>query len=129
MVPYAVICHWEFVVGNRWLLNQSYTIDCEGYPISINEDRDFCYNWTHKKISEEDYESIPDRAVTIWSIEGGISLFDFSPTISHSFTIEFYEEFKKNKNWARYINNGYQLYFKTVDEVNKYFGFKNAKTL
>jgi len=80
---------------------------------------------TKDDASHGDWKPIMGRAVTLWTLGGGVDLLDIHPPEWASWlSISFYEELR---NWSTLIQKGYDLYFGTINEAHKYITFDETK--
>lgn len=136
---HGVVCYWEWIPGKReayvkrWKLVEAYGIDMDGYPLTTpknspgRSDRQEWDNWMNERYvpkgnDEEDYDMRPimGRAVTFWSVEGGVSLGDIHPPKwIDMLSIQFVSELKKTKNWHAMLEDGHTLYLGTARAAEK----------
>ncbi len=136
---HAIVCYWKWVPGKRgdhrrqWELVEAYGVDDDGYPLVKPQntpgkgDRQEWDHWMNKwvvpKGSEYDdgeWEPIMGRAVTLWSVTGGVRLMDFHPPKWVEWlSVGWLEEVRKLPNWAAFFESGYELYLGTERAVRK----------
>ena len=147
---HGIVCYWEYRDGKHrdersWHLVESFPIDDDGHchclttPSTGGDDRQEWHKWTNSTVYRkkdgtittkddeemyyDDYEPIMGRAVTIWTMQHGTSLLDLHPPgedFPKWLSASFYEELCKLQNWATLLERGYDLYFGTTREAEKY---------
>lgn len=121
----AVICYWQYEEpSGEWRLVESYLEDeygnCITKPSVGSEERHGWYAWLH-----DEETTFPGRAVTMWSVGGGIRLFGFNPPTHVSWLGPMFAELlRDNQQWSQYLQKGYQLYLGTIEEAAKYWQLK-----
>lgn len=137
---HGVICYWKFVPKKRpyedkWELVESYACDDDGYPIytpkntSGGGDRHEFMKWlqTSSRANDDfDPEPIMGRAVTLWTVDGGVQLLGFNPPqwidwLSPS----FYEKIRENGLWRTLLEGAGTLWLGTGREADKYVTIKD----
>jgi hypothetical protein len=127
----SVICYWSVDSNNDWNLVKSYGVDCDGYslePRVEGEKGDGEQPWHRwlKNLVDGEIEPIMGRAVTSWSMAGGINLVGYNPAERVSWLADdFYKKIKDNELWIEVLKDGSVLYFRTLNEASKYI--KEAK--
>jgi len=147
---HGIICYWEYGPANQtWFLVESFPINDDGYcmtkPSTGGGDREEWLKWMNSKVyykdgkwvdadqmnmdmddyEYDDWKPIMGRAVTIWTMQHGTALLDIHPPeFPRWLSASFYEELRKLPNWASLLEKGYDLYFGTTNEVEKYINFK-----
>lgn len=134
--PHGVICYWEYKPSEKkgmsriWHLVEAYPIDMDGYPLvqvkntgKINSRQEWD-NWMNTQEPDDegygDYVPIMGRAVTVWTVEGGVHLLDLHPPEWVPWlSITFIEELKKLSNWSQFLECGYDLYLGTARAAEK----------
>ena len=133
------MCYWEYVPpkpedrrdpARLWKLAESFRIDQDGYPMdktSTGDCSDGRHEWTCWMYTDnpddgydDDRRPIMGRAVTLWTVESGVSLMNLHPPEWVPWlSISFIEELKKLKNWYAFLQCGYNLHDGTARAAEK----------
>src|SRR5271154_6898996 len=120
---HGIICLWKYVGPDKyWALKETYPIDDDGHPL-LKKSTEWQV-WMDKR-GDFFSEPVMGRAVTMCSLGSGVILLDIHPPEwSEWLSPLFYEELRKLSNWANLLERGHELYFRTLNEAQKYFIIK-----
>ncbi len=129
--------------GRMWRLVETYGVDQDGYACTESKhasgDRHSYQEWMNRKCwydkaqkkvvyecpqgqdeDDSEWEPIPGRVVTGWSIESGVFLAAFSPPGDNPWLgTDFLKVIKKSDRWVQFIQDGHTLYLGTARAVEK----------
>lgn len=105
-----------FLYQGQWLTEKELAARC---TIDELEDRDEL---------DSDYQSIPGRAVTLWTFSSGTTLLDITVGAEVLWLGRFFgEKLKALPNWYEFLENGYNMWAGTGNEAKKYMTFNEAQ--
>lgn len=143
----GVVCLWMWVpapkgsrklAGEGWKFVESYAVQENGYPLTEPKciefwsgERDEWRGWLYKRVYArgqarnghgwKSVKSLPGRAVTCWSIEGGVGLLGLNPPEPAAWVSEqFVSLLRKLPDWFALLQDGHTLYLRTAREAERY---------
>jgi len=135
--PTLVYCFWRFDATKPrhkvWDLVEVIGGDSDGYLLSkpqhfeVHDHRHPWMDWMQgrpddEEAPEEARVSLMGRAVTVWSVERGVTLLAFNPPAWVDWLARtFYEELKKLPNWYSLLEGGHTLWAGSAREVERSF--------
>lgn len=130
--------------GKLWKLVETYGVDSDGYAATpskhASNDRHSYQPWLSRKcwydrtankvvyecpptqdVHDCDWENIPGRVVTGWTMESGVFLAGFNPPGGHHrwLGLDFFKVLKQSELWTSFITDGHTLFLGTARAAEK----------
>lgn len=133
----TVVCYWKWAWNEKkpkepWRFVEAYAVDGKWNPLTPVknppkkqrakfEDREW-RNWMY---NGGGMIKMPGRAVTLWTVVGGVRLLSWSPAEGDSAKwadYQFFNEIRHSRTWYTMLAGGHAMYHQTAREVEKLIG-------